>query len=91
MPKLFKTDIASEADLKVYVTNIGSEADLIVYETTDMWAATESPIWCYTEIRGDADKVIYFADAQWDADLVIFKTDIQSDAAWVNTARMDRL
>jgi hypothetical protein len=91
MPKLFKTDIASEANVKVYVTHIRSEADLIVYETTDMWAATEGPIWCYADIRSEADKVVFFADAQWDADLVIFKTDIQSDAAWVNTARMDRL
>jgi hypothetical protein len=44
MAILFKTDIASAADLRVFITQVRSEADLIVYETTDRWAATESPI-----------------------------------------------
>lgn len=87
MPKLFRTDIASEADLKVFVTDIRSEADLVVYETTSQWEATEPQIWCYTDIRGEADKVVHFSDAQWDADLIIFKTDIQSDAGWLNSAK----
>ncbi len=84
MPKLFKTDIASSADLKVFVTDIRSEADLVIFETTDMWAATESPIWCYTDIQGEADKTVCFVSSQWDADLVIYKTDVQSDAGWNN-------
>ena len=54
MPKLYRTDIASEADLKVFVTTIGSEADLLVFETTNAWEATEPGIWCYVEIRGEA-------------------------------------
>ena len=87
MPKLFKTDIAPDADLKAFVTDIRSEAHLIVYETTDAWAATEPQIWCYTDIRSEADKVVYFADAKWDADLVIFKTDVQSDASWVDGSK----
>ncbi len=68
MPKLFVIDIASASDLKVFVTDIRSEADLIVYETTDEWAATESPIWCYTDIQSEADKTIYFADSPFDAE-----------------------
>jgi hypothetical protein len=87
MPKLFKTDIASEADLKVYVADIRSEAHLIVYETTDQWAATEPQIWCYTDIRSEADKIVHFTTMQWDADLVIYKTDIQSDAGWADSSK----
>jgi hypothetical protein len=87
MPVLYKTDISSEADLKVFVADIRSEADLIVYETTDSWAATEPDVWCYTDIRGEAAKVVYFTTSHWEADLTIFKTDIQSDAGWVNTSK----
>jgi hypothetical protein len=87
VPKLFKTDIASDADLKVFVSDIRSEAHLIVYETTDQWAATEPQIWCYTDIRSEADKVVCFVSGQWDADLVIFKTDVQSDAGWVDSGK----
>jgi len=87
MPKLFKTDIGSDADLKVFVTDIRSDADLVVYETTDQWAATEPQIWCYTDIRSEADKVVYFTSSQWEADLTIFKTDIQSDACWQNSGK----
>ena len=57
MPKLFKTNISSEANLKVFVTDIRSEADLVVYETTNQWEAAESPIWCYTDIQSEADKL----------------------------------
>ena len=78
MPKLFRTDIPSAADLKVFVTDIRGEADLIVYETTDQWAAIESPIWCYTDIQSEAD-------------LTIYKTDIQSDAGWSSSAKSDLL
>ena len=87
MPKLFKTDIASDADLKVFVTDVRSEADVVVYETSDAWAATESTVWCYTDIRTEADKVVHFTSDKWDADLVIFKTDIQSDAEWLNSGK----
>ncbi|MBU0493472.1 MAG: hypothetical protein KKA73_16410 [Chloroflexi bacterium] len=87
MPKLFVTDIASAADLKAFVTDIRSEADLIVYETADEWAATESPIWCYTNIQGEADKTVCFVNSAFDADLIIFKTDVQSDAGWSNSAK----
>jgi hypothetical protein len=87
MPKLYVTDVASDADLKVFVADVRGEADLVIYETTDAWAATESPIWCYTDIRGEADKVIYFAGGQWDADLIVFKTDVQPDAGWVDSAK----
>ena len=45
MTRLYKTDIASEADLKVFVTDIRSEADLVVYETSSSWEATESHLW----------------------------------------------
>jgi hypothetical protein len=82
MPLLFKTDVSSEADVKVFVTDIRGEADLVVYETAEQWAATESWIWCYTDIRSEADKTMYFASDRWGAEMVIFKTDIQSDAGW---------
>jgi hypothetical protein len=91
MPKLFKTDIASSADLKVFITDIRSEADLVVYETTDAWAATESQIWCYTDIQSEADKIVYFVASQFEADLVIYKTDIQSDAGWLNSEKSNLL
>ena len=91
MPKLFKTDIASEAHVKVFVTDIRSEADLIVYETADAWAASESAIWCYTNIRSDADRIVFFTQMRFEADLSIFKTDIQSDAGWANSAKADLL
>lgn len=87
MTILFKTDISSEADLKVFVTDIRSEAHLVVYETTSQWEATESQIWCYTDIRNEAGRIVYFCDAHWDADLVIFKTDIQSDAGWLDSSK----
>jgi hypothetical protein len=87
MPKLWKTDIASEANLKVFITDIRSEADLAVFETANPWDATESPIWCYTDIQSEADRIVYFAGSQWDADLVVFRTDIQSDAGWINSAK----
>ena len=87
MPLFFKTDIASDADLKVFVTDIRSDADLVVYETTDTWAATEPQIWAYTDIRSEANKVVYFTTSQWEADLTIFKTDIQSDAEWINSGK----
>lgn len=91
MPRLYKTNIASEADLKVFVTDIRSEAHLVVYEMTDEWAAIESSIWCYTDIRGAADKVVYFTSTPWEADLTIFRTDIRSDAGWVDSAKSDLL
>ena len=64
----------------MFVTDIRSDAHLAIFETTDAWAATEQPIWCYTDIRSEADKSVYFTDNQWDADLVVFKTDIQPDS-----------
>jgi hypothetical protein len=78
MPRLFKTDIASEANLKVFVT-------------ANAWDATESAIWCYTDVQSEADRIVYFAGSQWDADLVIFRTDVQSDAGWINTAKSSLL
>jgi len=41
MPKIFKTDIESEADLKVLECDVRSEAHLVFYETTSMWEATK--------------------------------------------------
>lgn len=82
MPVLYRTDIASEADLKVYVTDIRSEADLVVFETENHWDATAQEVWSYTDIRGEAQKVVHFTSDSWDADLKIFRTDIQSDAGW---------
>lgn len=87
MPKLFITDVESDADLKVYVADIRGEAHLAVYETTSQWEATEPQIWAYSDIRSDAYKVIFFTDGAWNADLVIFKTDIQSDAGWLDSSR----
>ena len=91
MPILYKTDIASDADLKVFVTDIRSDADLVMYETTSNWEATVGHIWCYTDIRSEAAKVVYFTDSQWDADIKVFKTDIQSDAEWLNSDKQSLL
>lgn len=87
MPVLCKTDIASEADFKVYVSGIRSEADLIVFETTNIWDATSPHVWCYTNNRSEADKLVSFTDGQWNADIIIFLTDIQSDGGWVNSEK----
>jgi len=64
MPKIFKTDIESEADLKVLECDVRSEAHLVFYETTSMWEATKVPLWCFVEIRGEADKTVFFVDAK---------------------------
>lgn len=85
MPKIFKTDIASDADLTVYVTDIRSEADLVIYETTSEWEATEPAVWCTIDVRTAADKVVHFADGAWNAQLIVFKTDVKSDAGWQNS------
>lgn len=82
MPKLFRTDVESDADLKVFVTEIRSEADLVAFETVSAWEATEGPIWCYTDVRSDADRVVFFTDSAWNADVKVFFTDVQSDACW---------
>jgi hypothetical protein len=87
MPKVYRTDIASEADLSVYVTDVRSEADLIVFETADLWAASEAAIWAYTEIASEADKVVFLTDLQWEADLVIYRTEVQPDAGWVSVTK----
>lgn len=91
MPVLYRTDIASEADLRVFVTDIRSEADLVVFETTSNWEATEPAVWAYTDIRGEADRVVHFTGDRWDADLSIYRTDIQSDAGWNDTAKSSLL
>lgn len=87
MPKIFITDIESDAELKVFVAEIRPEAHLVVFETTSQWEATEPQIWCYTDIRSEADKVVCFTGGAWNADLVIYRTDIQSDAGWQDSSR----
>lgn len=91
MPKLFKTDIHSEADIKVFISTIGSEAHLIVFETQSQWEATVPQIWCYTTVKSEANKTVFFVDGAWDADMVIFKTDIQSDAEVVDGSKANLL
>jgi hypothetical protein len=58
---------------------------LVVYETASPWEATEPGIWCYVDVRGDADRVVCFTEGGFDADLVVFRTDVQSDAGWLNS------
>ena len=91
MPVLYKTDISSDADLKVCLTDIRSEADLIVYESTSPWEATEPHIWCYTDIRSEASRVIYITKSPFESDLLVFRTDIQSDAGWQNSEKVGLL
>jgi hypothetical protein len=87
MPLLYRTGIASEADLKVYVTDSRSEADLIVFESFDAWAAGEPWIWVYTDVEAEADKTVHFTEFLWEADITIYKTDVQPDAGWVDEAK----
>ena len=75
------------ADIKVFITTVRGEADLIVFETTSPWEATEPGIWCYVDVRGEAERVAHFTEAQWNADLVVFRTDVISDAGWQNADR----
>ena len=78
MPKLYRTDIESEADLKVFVTDIRSDADLVIFETGNQWEATEARFWCYTNISSEADMTVHYTDSQWNADLTVYRTDVQS-------------
>ncbi|HNY92785.1 MAG TPA: DUF6150 family protein [bacterium] len=87
MPVLYKTDIASDADLQVCFISIRAEADLVVFESSSAWEATESHIWCYTDIRSEANRVVYVTDSPFEADLLVFRTDIQSDAGWQNSGK----
>jgi len=87
MPVLYKTDIASDADLQVCFISIRAEADLVVFESSSAWEATESHIWCYTDIRSEANRVVYVTDSPFEADLLVFRTDIQSDAGWQNSSK----
>ncbi|MGD9317264.1 MAG: DUF6150 family protein [Anaerolineae bacterium] len=87
MPLLYRTGIASEADLKVYLTDSRSEADLIVFESFDAWAAVEPWIWVYTDLKAEADKIVHFTEFQWEADITIYKTEIQPDGGWVDEAK----
>lgn len=87
MPILFKTDIASDADLKVHVTDIRSDADLAIYETSSQWEASGAAVWYYTGIRTEAARAVYFTSSKWDADLVVFRTTAQSDAGWINASK----
>lgn len=91
MPLLYRTGIASEADLKVYISDSRSEADLIVFESFDAWAAVEPWIWVYTDVEAEADRTVYFTDFVWEADLVVYKTNVQPDAGWVDEAKPDLL
>jgi hypothetical protein len=87
MPLLYRTSLASEADLKVYVADSRSEADLIVFESFDAWAAAEPWIWVYTGIEAEAHKIVYFTEFPWEADLTIYKTEVQPDAGWVTATK----
>lgn len=87
MPKIFRTSVVSEADLKVYVTKVRFEADLVIFETPDAWAAEAPDIWTYVDIESHADKSVYFTEYRWEADLVIYKTAVQPDAGWVDESK----
>jgi hypothetical protein len=87
MTILYKTDISSEANLKVFITDIQSEADIIVFESQDRWAATEPQVWFTTDISSEAEKIVFYTSSKWEADLVAYRTDIQSEAGWQNSAK----
>ncbi len=91
MPKYFKTDIAAEADLKVFVSDIRTDVDAVIFETTNEWEASAELTWYYADIQSDADKIIYFVDGKWNADISIFKTDIQSDTEWIDSSKASLL
>ena len=91
MPVLYRTDIASEADIKVFRTDIRSEADLVIFETSSSWEAEAPLIWCYTDIQSEAGLLVHFTSDSWDADLKVFITDIQSDVQWLDPSRSNLL
>jgi hypothetical protein len=91
MPKIFRTSVASEADLKVYVTRLRFEADLIVFESPDARAAEAPAVWTYVDVEAQADRVVYFTERRWEADLVICKTDVLSYAGWVDESKASLL
>lgn len=83
MPRLFRTDIAADADIRVFVTDVRSDADLVCFVTTDAWEAGKSTVWFYADIAGDAEKAVCFVENRFDADLVVFFTDVQPDGEWL--------
>jgi hypothetical protein len=40
-----------------------------------------------TDIRGEADRFVCFADSQWDGDLKVYRTDVASDVEWLSTGK----
>jgi len=91
MPKYFKTDIAAEANLKIFVSDIRTDVDAVVFETTSEWEANKELIWFYSDIQSDADKIVYFVDGKWDADITVFKSDIKSDTEWIDSSKASLL
>ena len=87
MTKVYRVDCAASAELKVYVSDVRMDADLVVFETSDMWEATEPEVWYYTDVLGEADRVVCFTRSRWDADLIIYRTDIQPDAGWIDSGK----
>lgn len=87
MPKLFKVDVPSEADLRVFVADIRTEAHLVIFETADPWAASQPGLWCYVDVRGEADRTVCLVGSAWEADLVVYRTDVPSDSGWLDSSK----
>ncbi len=82
MPRMYRTDAPSDADVRVYFVSSVHEADVVVFETDDQWDADQDYVWFYTGVRSDADKVVYVADSPWAAELLVYRADFRYEVEW---------
>ena len=91
MPVLYRTENRTDANLKVYVTDDQADADLVVYETASRWEARDSSVWAYTDVPGQADRVVFFSKDPWNVDLIVYRTDERARTGWRNPIKYGML
>jgi len=55
MPRLYRTDTPSGADLRIYVTDVRTDADLVCFVTESRWEADRATMWFYTDISASPE------------------------------------
>lgn len=88
--KIFRTNAAYSADLKVCEVNRESRADLVVYVTDKAYKAKAEEnkgIWFFTDRAYNADKKVFFVDHEYQADLRVYFTDKPYRAGWRTNKR----
>ncbi len=86
--KIYRTNYASDADIKVYVSKHSDNADLRVYKTVSkVHSKGNRGRWFFVNYKISADKKIYFTNYKNEADLVICYTGELNDAGWQNSSK----